>query len=116
MERIPVWYYLIVIVITLSLGSYSTYNKDIRDSKYFFYIMLASAIIGNYVWVYCSKRLNDGKDILLFSMLWDIITVVCYYALPLIYVGTTQRLGWQTYLAATSVIACTYWFKVTLGE
>ncbi len=104
------WLLLIPAFLTFIIGSYTTYTKEIRDSSYYLLIFVSLSVVCGWLWVKASRKLDNTMGILIFSMVWDLLMAIAYYAIPVIFKG--ENLGWQTY-AATAVMICgMIWFKV----
>jgi hypothetical protein len=92
--------------------SYCTYEKSIRDSSWYLPIFVAGSLIGGYLWVSASRRLDSTNSILLLSLVWDFLMVIAYYAAPLAFAA--HKVSWWAVIAACVTIGGLIWFKLSI--
>ena len=111
------WLLLIPGFAVFCLGSYYSYSRTMREHWSYLPVFVALMVIGGFIWVFASRALGKDEDhvkkIMLFSLAWDVIMIVAYYALPLICKG--QGFSWQAYAAAALTVGGIFWFKVATG-
>jgi hypothetical protein len=111
------WLLLIPGFAVFCLGSFYSYSRAMREHWSYLPVFVALMVIGGFIWVAASKKLGAGEDhvkqIMLFSLAWDVIMIVAYYALPLIFKG--EGFNWQAYAAAVVTVAGIFWFKLATG-
>lgn len=105
-----VWLILIPSFMVFIAGATCSYSKSFRDSSYYLPAFVSLSLIGGWLWVTASRRLDTTKDILLFSLAWDVLMVLAYYAGPLVLKG--EGLNWQAYAAALMAAMGILWFKI----
>jgi hypothetical protein len=98
------------VFLTFAAGSYTTYSKTFRDSSYYLPSFVALSLVSGWLWVVASRRLDSTSNILMFSMVWDLMMVIAYYAGPLVFKG--ESFNWQAYAAAGVMATGMVWFKV----
>lgn len=85
------WLLLIPGFAVFCLGSFYPYSREWREHWSYMPVFIALMVIGGFIWVIASRVLGKGEDhvkqIMLFSLMWDVIMIVAYYALPLILKG-----------------------------
>jgi drug/metabolite transporter (DMT)-like permease len=91
-----------------------TYTKCLRDSWVFLAVMIATALLGSYLWVVATRRLETISDLLWFSLLWDILMVVAYYLTPLLF--HEHKMNWQAWAAIGLIVLGILWFKLQTGS
>lgn len=106
------WLLLFPAFLVFCGGSYCTYTKAVRDSPYYLPVFVFLALASGLLWVYASRQLDDTFKILLFSLIWDGLMVLAYYAGPLIVKG--GNLSWQAWVAAGVTIVGIFWFKMAV--
>jgi hypothetical protein len=107
------WFLLIPIFVVLSAGSFCTYCKTVRDSWMYLPAFIIISLLTGWLWVTASRRLDSTSNILLFSLLWDILMVTAYYAGPLLLKG--EGFSWQVYAASAVTLAGVIWLKMSLS-
>ena len=108
------WLLTIPVFIVFCVGAYCTYTKDIRESWIYFPAYIGLSFISSLIWVLAARRLDTTNSLLLFSLVWDVLMVLAYYAGPLIFKG--ENLSWQAYAAASLTVTGICWFKIATGE
>lgn len=77
------WIILLPVCLLFVVGSVFSYRADLRASGWFLPVYLAVSVGCALCWVVAARSLNDGRSILFFSLVWDVLMVACYYLLPL---------------------------------
>lgn len=108
------WLITIPALLVFSAGAYCTYSKSFRESWAYLPVFVGLSLIGGWLWVTASRRLDTTSNIMLFSLVWDILMVLAYYAGPLILKG--ERFGWQAYAAAMMTVGGVIWFKLATSS
>lgn len=108
------WLLLIPGLALFCLGSFYSYSKEWREHWSYMPVFVVTSILGGILWVIASQSLGKSEDhikqLMLFSLLWDALMIVAYYALPLFLKG--EGFGWQVYAAATMFCVGILWFKL----
>lgn len=107
------WLLLIPGFVVFAAGAYCSYSKGFRDSSYYLPTFVFLSLVSGWLWVIASRRLDSVKDIMFFSLMWDVLMVVAYYAGPLVLKG--DGFNWQAYAAAALAAAGIVWFKIATG-
>jgi hypothetical protein len=107
------WLLTIPAFIIFCVGAYCTYTKEIRESWMYFPAYVGLSLISSLIWVLVARRL-DTNGLLLFSLVWDILMVLAYYAGPILFKG--ENLSWQAYAAAALTMTGICWFKIAIGD
>jgi hypothetical protein len=94
-------------------GAVCTYSKALKDHWIFYVVMIGTALAGSYAWVVASRRLDKVADLMWFSLLWDILMVIAYYAIPFFFYE--HKLNWQAWCAMILIIVGILWFKMESG-
>jgi hypothetical protein len=105
---------MIPALLVFSIGAICTYTKSIRESWVFLPIFVGLSLLSGWLWVTASRRFDSTANIMLFSLVWDILMVLAYYAGPIILKG--DRFGWQAYAAAMMTVAGIFWFKIATSS
>lgn len=108
------WWLLAPAFLIFCGGAVCTYTKSIRDSNWYLPSFVALSLAAGWLWVVCSRQLNNTNGILLFSLIWDGLMVLAYYAGPLVIKG--ERLDWQAYAAAALTVTGICWFKMATSS
>jgi hypothetical protein len=101
---------MIPVFIVDVLGAYCTYNKNVRESWVFLPAIVFLFVMSGLLWFVSARQFDSTAELLFFSLIWDILMVLAYYAGPLIFKGT--GFGWQAYAAAALTVAGIFWFKL----
>jgi hypothetical protein len=104
------WLFLIP---AFAVGSLFTYNKALRESPYYFPAFFACGMVVSGVWVLASRRFQSDEKIMFFSLVWDVLMLLCYYVAPLLFKG--ESLSWQAYAASALALSGIFWFKLATG-
>ncbi len=99
--------------LTFALGAAVTYHRPARDSAWFLPAFLAASLLAGWLWTVGARRCDTVAGLLFFSLAWDGLMVLAYYAGPLVLKG--GGLGWQAYAAAGVTAAGLVWFKAATG-
>lgn len=91
------------------IGSYCSYTPSIRSHWSYIPITIAISIIGGFLWAWTAKRCPNNKEVLFWSLVWDCLMVVAYYALPLAF--GAANIPFKAYIAAGLVVFGLIWFK-----
>lgn len=91
------------------IGSYCSYTPAIRSHWSYIPITIAISIIGGSLWAWTVRRCPSNKEVLFWSLVWDFLMVVAYYALPLAF--GAANIPFNAYIAAGFVIFGLIWFK-----
>jgi drug/metabolite transporter (DMT)-like permease len=108
------WLLTIPAFIVFCAGAYCTYTKGIRESWVYLPAYIGLSLISSFIWVVVARRLDTTNNLLLFSLVWDVLMVLAYYAGPLIFKG--ENLSWQAYAAAALTVTGICWFKIATGD
>ena len=113
----PVWLLMIPAFAFFCAGAYCSYTKTVRDSWMYLPSFVILTMLCGWLWVVGSRHLGkDGdatKEIMFFSLVWDVLMIAAYYALPLIFKG--EGFNWQAYVAAGLAMIGIVWFKLATG-
>lgn len=109
-ENFPVIiiYYLSVFFV-LCCGSYISYTKEVKDSVYGLPLFLLVSICYTMLWYFGCRKLAEVKDILLLSLICDILMVLAYYIGPMLIAG--RNLNWQIWVSGIVTLAGLAWLK-----
>lgn len=108
------WLLSIPAFIVFCLGAYCTYTKEIREAWYFVPLVISLSIISAWIWATVARRLDTTNNLLLFSLVWDMLMVVAYYAGPLLL--KEDKFSWQVYASAALTVTGICWFKMATSE
>jgi len=112
-----VWFLLIPAFLMFCAGAYCSYEKAIRDHWIYLPVIVISSALCGWVWVLATRKLGAEDDavkqIMFFSLVWDLSMVAAYYALPLLLKG--EQFNWQAYAASATAVTGIVWFKVATG-
>lgn len=72
-------------VIFYSLYCYLSYRPDFKDKAWFTPTCLIIALIVHMAWLTLIKTISDGRTILLYSLIWDVLIVVVFLIIPIIF-------------------------------
>lgn len=100
---------LTIVFAVLTLGSYATYNKDIKDSNYYLPLYLSTSLAYSILWVMATRKINTTAALLHYSLIVDVMMVVAYYLGPLIIQG--KEINWQVWPAGAITIIGMFWMK-----
>ena len=103
------YFILFYVFLMFILSSVFTYNKVLKESSWFLVIMIGTSLLGSYMWVVASRRLNELSDQLWFSLVWDILMMVAYYLIPLFFLE--HKMNWQSWAALGLIVIGILWFK-----
>lgn len=109
-----IWFLTIPAFLVFCLGSYCTYTKTIRESWLYVPAFIGISLISSIIWVLIARKLQTTNSILFFSLVWDILMVIAYYAGPIVFKG--ENLNWQAYAAGVLAVTSVCWFKIAVGE
>jgi hypothetical protein len=113
----PIWFLMLPAFAVFCAGAYCSYTKAIRDHWVYLPAFVILTMLCGWLWVVASRNLGkDGdavKEIMFFSLVWDVLMIVAYYALPLLIKG--ESFNWQAYVAAGLAMIGIVWFKVATG-
>lgn len=104
------WYLLIPAFASFCIGSVATYSATIRNSWQYYPMYVGSMLACAFLWISASRTINDPVKILFYSLVWDCLMLLAYYAAPLVLKG--HNLSWQAYAAAAVAVVGVVWFKV----
>jgi hypothetical protein len=107
------WLFLAPTFLVFCIASFCTYTKSLRDSSWYFPITAACSLVCAWLWVQCSRKLDDTNSIIMMSLIWDVLMVVAYYIGPMVFKG--DNIGWQAYTAAALTVAGVIWFKMSIS-
>lgn len=112
-----VWLLMIPAFTIFCAGAYCSYSKAIRDHWAYLPAFVILTMLCGWVWVFVTRRLGAEDDavkqIMFFSLVWDVLMVAAYYALPLLLKG--EHFNWQAYAASAMAAAGIVWFKMATG-
>lgn len=83
-----------------------------KNSSSYLFVFIISSLMNSYIWVYSSRKLNEGMMIF-YSLIWDALMVLVYYLIPIII--KSNKLGWQALCAAICTILSLIWLKKSLS-
>ncbi len=78
------WLILIPAFVCFAIGAGISYTDSIRKSQWFIPAYFSVGFVGMVCWVWACRLIDDKQKLYLFSLAWDFLMVVCYYALPLL--------------------------------
>lgn len=90
-----------------------SYSKTLKDTVYFTVYMLATALLGSWLWVVASRRIVGVADQLWYSLVWDTLMMGAFYGVPLL--CFEHKLTWQSWSAITLIVVGMLWFKTSTG-
>lgn len=105
------WWLSVPAFAIFCVGSFCTYSKDVRESFFFIPISITLAILSGWIWAVAARKVDGTANLMLLSLVWDLLMVFAYYAGPLLFKG--EKFGWQTYAAVAITIAGIIWFKLS---
>lgn len=104
---------LFYVFLMFVVSSICTYTKSLRDSWFYLVFMISSSIAGSWLWVIASRRLNETKDLVWFSTMWDILMLAAFYGIPFLFVE--NKMNWQSWGAIVLILTGILWFKSQIG-
>lgn len=100
--------YLSTASILYAIFTWYTFNDEIRQSPYFFVIGLAYAVLANFTWIILVRNINDTRQILFYSLAWDVLMAVIGWMIPIIFyharLTLTSSLGVLLIIAGVLVL------------
>ena len=106
MSNIWILFYVFLMFVA---GAVCTYTKSLKEHWSFWWVMIGTAILGSIAWVIASRRLTTTAETVWFSLVWDLLMIVAYYLIPLLFYE--HRMNWQSWCAVGVIIAGIFWFK-----
>lgn len=108
------WLFTIPAFIIFCLGSYCTYTREVRESSYFIPLVISLSLVSSWIWAVVARNLSTTNHILFFSLIWDILMVLAYYAGPILL--KENKFSWQVYASAALTVTGICWFKIATSE
>ncbi len=78
---------LIPIGFIMAIGSYLSYQRNIKDSSGFLIVMIALAVSNAVLWVNACRWCDSQRQLYSLSIAIDCVTVISYSVLPLLVCG-----------------------------
>lgn len=103
------WLYLFPVFVTHCVCAYWTYTKTLRDSAAYIPVSLTMTIISTTIFAVAARQLQNTKEIMLFSFVWDALMLSAFYGMPMLL--HDKSMGVQSYMAATLIVVGLLWFK-----
>ncbi len=89
-----IYIFLISGIVAGSLGVYTAYSGELKDSIWYLPLGLASAVTTNILWYRLAQKL-DGTQLYKIAGVWDLTQASLWLLLPLVVFGVTLKpLGW----------------------
>lgn len=79
-----VWVLLSLVAFLQLIGAHFTYLKSSRDSWYFVPFMIIVSLCSSLAWCLSARILDKTSNIMFYSLVWDTVLFISYYAVPLI--------------------------------
>lgn len=103
---------LFYIFLMFVVSAVFTYTKSLKDSWMFLVMMIVTSLMGSYMWVIASRRLNTISELVWFSLVWDLLMVAAYYIIPLLFFD--HKMTWQSWAAIGLIVTGIVWFKIQM--
>ena len=110
MNLLNLWPILVCTFFAFCMGAAATYTKSFRDSQFYLPVFAILSLWGSYLWVTASRKLDNTIDILMLSMVWDLLMIMAYYAGPILL--KCENLNWQAYVSVVLILIGIVWFKL----
>lgn len=81
------WLSLIPIAFIMCVGSYLSYQRNIKDSVWFAIAMVILATFNALLWVAAVRWSESQRQLFSISICIDVLTVLAYSVLPLVVLG-----------------------------
>jgi hypothetical protein len=76
---------LFLITIVHAVTTFCTYRDVIRTGRMFPIIMMLTAIISQWVWLWLLRTAPDNRTIFVIGVVWDILFTLISLAIPLLF-------------------------------
>lgn len=85
--------YLIGLVV-YALAAGVSYSSSFKQSPYYYWFGIASAVIANLIWFYIAKHTENKADLYIRALVWDSMIVGAYVIIPMLFMGV-RLAGWS---------------------